>query len=76
MLGPDWKERADAVVYAAIDQNPENFFSGEMGGFSGVSEDQRFYINEDGNAVIVFEKYEIAPGASGTLEFEIPTPEN
>ena len=47
------------MVYAAIDQNPENFFSGEMGGFSGVSEDQRFYINEDGNAVIVFEKYEI-----------------
>lgn len=76
VLGPDWKERADAVVYAAIDQNPENFFSGETGGFSGVSEDQRFYINEDGNAVIVFEKYEIAPGASGTLEFEIPTAEN
>jgi len=29
------------------------------------------YINENGNPVIVFEKYEIAPGAAGAVEFEI-----
>ena len=43
-----------------------------MGGFTGVSEDQRFYMNSDGNPVLVFEKYEIAPGSSGELEFEVP----
>ena len=30
-----------------------------------------FYINEAGNPVVVFQKYEIAPGSSGVLEFEI-----
>lgn len=30
-------------------------------------------MNEAGNPVIVFEKYEIAPGAYGELEFEIET---
>lgn len=72
VLGPDWKKKADAVVQAAIDAHPENFFTAEMGGFTGVSEDQRFYMNSDGNPVLVFEKYEIAPGSSGELEFEVP----
>ena len=31
----------------------------------------KFYINEKGRIVIVFEKYEIAPGYMGTQEFEI-----
>lgn len=72
VLGSGWKEKADAVVQAAIDERPENYFPSDMGGFTGISADQRFYINEDGNPVIVFEKYEIAPGASGVLEFEVP----
>ena len=76
VLGPDWKEKADAVVQAAIDAHPENFFTAEMGGFTGVSEDQRFYMNSDGNPVLVFEKYEIAPGSSGELEFEVPIGDN
>ena len=37
----------------------------------GVTEDTKFYINEAGNPVVVFEKYEIAPGAAGRPEFEI-----
>lgn len=30
-----------------------------------------FYINESGNAVVVFPKYSIAPGSMGACEFEI-----
>ena len=36
-----------------------------------VSEKQSFYINEDGNVVIVFDKYEVGPGSTGCPEFEI-----
>lgn len=39
--------------------------------FLGISEDAKFYINENNRPVIVFEKYEIAPGSSGEIEFEI-----
>ena len=38
---------------------------------SGITEDAKFYVNEAGNPVIAFERYEIAPGSSGEIEFEI-----
>ncbi|QOX62425.1 DUF3298 and DUF4163 domain-containing protein [Anoxybacterium hadale] len=44
----------------------------EMGSFESIRQDQNFYINEDGLLVICFDKYEIAPGASGSPEFVIP----
>lgn len=34
---------------------------------------QDFYINEDGQLVIVFAEYEVAPGSMGAPEFIIPT---
>ena len=40
--------------------------------FDKIAEDQNFYINNDGNIVICFGKYEIAAGAQGTPEFVIP----
>lgn len=36
-----------------------------------ISADQGFYLNTDGNVVVVFPKYSIAPGSMGILEFEI-----
>lgn len=36
-------------------------------------ETQDFYINADGQLVIVFAEYEVAPGSMGTPEFIIPT---
>lgn len=47
------------------------FWMPEEGGFTGIDENTGFYINEAGNPMIVFEKYEIAPGAAGQIEFEI-----
>ena len=39
--------------------------------FKGISKNQNFYINENENPVVVFNKYEIAPGYMGIQEFEI-----
>ena len=47
------------------------FWSKSEGGFTGVTDKTVFYMNEKENPVIVFDKYEIAPGAYGKLEFEI-----
>lgn len=40
--------------------------------FEYIKENQNFYINNDGRIVICFDKYEIAPGSSGSPEFIIP----
>lgn len=41
--------------------------------FTSISKDQSFYINNDGKLVIVFNKYDVAPGSMGSVEFMIPT---
>ena len=78
VLGPDYIEIANQAVREGIaqrSQNPDNiYFEPGEGGFESISEDQTFYLNQAGNAVVVFEKYEIAPGYMGIQEFEIPLP--
>lgn len=39
--------------------------------FATVSTDHNFYWNENGDLVIIFDKYEVAPGSMGTPEFVI-----
>lgn len=34
-----------------------------------------FYVNEKGKLTLVFDKYEVAPGYMGMVEFSIPTGE-
>lgn len=41
--------------------------------FETISKDQNFYISNDGKLVISFNKYEVAPGYMGIVEFMIPT---
>ncbi len=41
-------------------------------GFKKIKENQNFFINNAENIVIAFDKYEVAPGAYGSPEFEIP----
>lgn len=52
---------------------PDGEKDDEMGieGFTTVSKDTKFYLNEEGNPVIVFDEYEIAPGYMGMPEFKI-----
>lgn len=73
-LGADYIAAANESIRQQLSQRREageNFWTEEEGGFSGITEDAKFYVNETGNPVIVFEKYEIAPGSSGEIEFEI-----
>ncbi len=41
--------------------------------FDKIKADQTFYINNNGNIVIMFNKYEVAPGYMGAPEFVIPS---
>ncbi|GLC89189.1 anti-sigma-V factor rsiV [Lysinibacillus piscis] len=41
--------------------------------FTAIRADQPFYISEQGKLIISFDKYEVAPGYMGVVEFEIPT---
>lgn len=65
------KERAkdpDAVYWGFSDSSDIDM-SEEA--FKTIAADQSFYVNKAGNPVIVFNKYEIAPGYMGIQEFEI-----
>lgn len=76
ILGDDYITIANDSILAqmkermAADENL-SYFDESMDGFTTVTEDTKFYMNETGNPVIVFDKYEIAPGAFGAQEFEI-----
>ena len=75
VLGKDFVTRANAEIERQIEdrrKEGEIFWTAEEGGFSGISEDVSFYLNESGNPVIVFDAYSIAPGSAGRVEFEIP----
>lgn len=76
MLGKDYKDICNKIIRKQIEErkkNPNNiFFDGESG-FNGIKDKQKFYINKDGKVVIVFDKYEIAPGYMGSPEFVIDT---
>ena len=41
--------------------------------FTQIPDGQPFYINNDGQLVISFDKYAVGPGVMGTPEFVIPT---
>ena len=76
LFKPDsnYKEILDEEINKQINQRRlqgEIFFEDE-GGFKGIKDNQSFYIDQQGNLVITFGLYEIAPYASGMIEFHIP----
>lgn len=77
LLGEDYIAAANESIQKQIKERQEagtaEYFDGSNGieGFATIDEETDFYINEKGNPVVVFEKYEIAPGAYGAQEFEI-----
>ena len=74
LLGENYIEIANDCIYKQMkdmEAKGISFFSAEEGGFTGITPDTGFYLNQKGNPVVVFAKYEIAPGAFGPIEFEI-----
>ena len=70
-------EEIRSMIKTAMDKENETkqvFWTDEdiyYTAFSFIEEFQHWYINEKGNLVITFDKYEIAPGAYGESRFEI-----
>ena len=57
-------EKDNNVVYWIDEENEE-------WNFNMIEGNQNFYLSNKGNIVIVFDKYEVGPGSTGTPEFEI-----
>lgn len=77
LISDNIKEQMQAQMQA----DPQKFYWVEGAGnkipalnFMSIVKDQMFYIDKDGKLVIVFNKYEVAPGYMGVVEFVIPTP--
>ena len=76
LLGDILKGKRDYVdiinqeIKREIELNPQEYFS-EWSVFQSISEEQPFYLIEDG-IVVYFGLYEIAPYASGIRYFKIP----
>ena len=78
MLGENYIETVNKGIRKQMEERMKadsnlTYWDGSNGitGFQGVDENTKFYIGKNGNPVIVFDKYEIAPGAFGRQEFEI-----
>lgn len=77
--GADYTARLNEIILAEMirrNKEEEGMFWVEPDeyseGFTGISPEQNFFINEDGELVICFDKYEVAAGAQGCPEFVIP----
>lgn len=66
----NYKDIIDSSIKNEISKNPDIYFSGKEG-FNGIDEKTKFYI-EDGNLVIYYGEYEIAPYVTGIPEFRMP----
>lgn len=70
LFGGNYKERINLFIKQKIAEHPEDYFPDD---FESISDTQNFYI-ENGEAVIVFDKYAIAPGVMGNPEFRLAIP--
>lgn len=75
------QEKLDAITnnikkqmaeQTAADENMIYFAEDEEGGFKALKGTENFYPDKDGNLVIVFDEYEVAPGYMGVVRFTIP----
>lgn len=73
-LGEDYREIAAGSIKRTVSswsQEQRDMLWQDISFEELIDESTDFYINQDGRAVVVFEKYQAAVGAAGALEFEI-----
>ncbi|MBE6023478.1 MAG: DUF3298 and DUF4163 domain-containing protein [Cellulosilyticum sp.] len=70
----DYQSIVNELVKQEIERRQElgEFFFSGSDGFQSIGENRPFFINKDGDLVIVFNVYEIAPYASGPIYITIP----
>ncbi len=71
ILGENYAETAQTQIAEQMrerEQEGAAFFEDPL---LSITEDTKFYINQNNSPVIVFDKYEIAPGSEGIQEFEL-----
>lgn len=72
--GTDWQSvlntelRRQMQAQMADPSGEKSYFMEE---FKGVDKSQNYYFNQDGNLVLAFDEYTIAPGSMGAPEFTI-----
>ncbi|HWP96863.1 MAG TPA: DUF3298 and DUF4163 domain-containing protein [Syntrophomonadaceae bacterium] len=68
--GYDYQTPINQEIKKQIATHPQDFFQ-DKNGFQGISAQQPYYV-ENGNLVVYFGQYAIAPYSSGIQEFKIP----
>lgn len=68
-----YKNIINDKIRAELRKEPDKYFY-SADNFKGISDNQGFYIS-DGNLIIFYEQYEIAPYVAGIPEFRIPIKE-
>ncbi len=71
VLGMNAYKLATLCVKNVIANAPQGSYNTDSNAFTAVTEANNFVMNKDGNAVILFDKYSIAPGAAGMPMFVI-----
>lgn len=71
LLGDDYITIANQSIQQQMQQRMSEDENVMFDDFTTIRPDVSFYINNAGNPIIVFEKYEVGPGAMGQPEFEI-----
>ena len=69
--GKDYEETILTEIHREIEENKDKYYADAIEKLKVIPANQPFYI-EEGNIVIYFDQYEIAPYASGIPEFKIP----
>lgn len=73
-LGPDYQKIVAESIQSQIDSWSDDmrsmlFLETDLENL--ITEKRNFYLDDEGRVVVVFDKYEIAAGAAGVLEFPI-----
>lgn len=72
LIGEDYKDYVNQEIASQVeDKKADSEFEYSLNQWQGIDDDTSFYINENGNPVVVIPKGEIAPEAAGSQEFEI-----
>lgn len=72
--GADWKTVLKNEVLRQMKEQMADTSSGKTyftDEFTGIPDNQNYYFDQDGNLVLAFDEYSVAPGSMGAVEFTV-----